>query len=60
MEDADLLAAARAAIKEFGDSAYKVMERRAGAHRRLSDQDGEQYWRRVADRVRDLLRGSSK
>jgi hypothetical protein len=60
MEDADVLAAARAAIKEFGDSAHSVIQRRAAAHRRLNEQDGEQFWRRVADTIRELPPGRSR
>jgi hypothetical protein len=60
MEDADVLAAARAAIREFGDSAHQIMDRRADAHRRFDEEDGERFWQRVAETVRDLQLDRSK
>jgi hypothetical protein len=56
--DADILAAARTAIAEFGLDAAREMEQRSQAHERAGEVAGMSYWRRVADAVRQFLSGT--
>ena len=56
-KDADILASAHAAIAEFGLEAVREMRKRAAAHERAGEAAGMNYWRKVAEAVRQLQGG---
>ena len=54
-QDVNVMRVAHAAIAEFGAAAVSAMQRRSDNHLRDGQQDGADFWRRVAKAARLVL-----
>jgi hypothetical protein len=53
-DDTDILAVASATIARFGADAEAVVEGRAEEHLRAGEREGAEFWRNVANAIREM------
>ena len=53
-KDSDIIAIAKAALKEFGADAIATMEKRVLDHEQAGELKGARMWRRVAEALREM------
>jgi hypothetical protein len=57
--DPNILAIAHAALARFGEKAAECMDKRARNHRLAGEDEGSEFWARVAAAVRERTRRTS-
>jgi hypothetical protein len=54
-KDSNIIAIAKAALKEFGADAVAAMEERVLDHEQAGELEGARLWRRVVEALREMM-----